>query len=215
MAAKKGKSGLPQARADLTAYHSGSSGGHVPVPTKLSKQKSLTNICMLTDSEKKMQLFQHKWSDDMIKTGAAQIKTSKPKDAQRGGTSWNGPLSKNISKSEHSLFQGKPKGFSPLVIPSNPGKASRIPRGPYAEVKPISKAGEEGEDSKSDHEIQPSKTKPNFRKAASSTSVAPGGCDGTSETEQGDKTFLKVDPKLVVTVLGDLEQLLFSRVRGK
>lgn len=30
-----------------------------------------------------------------------------------------------------------------------------------------------------------------------------------------DKSFLKVDPELVVTVLGDLEQLLFSQMLGE
>ncbi|XP_037397331.1 neuron navigator 1 isoform X4 [Pygocentrus nattereri] len=141
MAAKKGKSGLPQAtpRADLSAYRSGSSEGRVPLPTKLRKEKSLTSISVLTDSEKKMQLYQHKWADDMTRTGAGQFKARKPKDSGGGA---NSPLSKNLSKSEHSLFQGKPKGFSPLQATSALSKPSRIPRGLYAEVKPISKAEE-------------------------------------------------------------------------
>ncbi|XP_036447750.1 neuron navigator 1 isoform X2 [Colossoma macropomum] len=205
MAAKKGRSGLPQAtpRADLSAYRSGSSEGRVPLPTKLRKEKSLTNICVLTDSEKKMQLYQHKWSDDMTRTGAGQIKASKPKD----GAGASSLLSKNLSKSEHSLFQGKPKGFSPLLTTSAPSKPSRIPRGLYAEVKPISKAEEATESSKSnDDEVIHS------NKANSNSRTTPGGCNGASEVEEGDKTFLKVDPQLVVTVLGDLEQLLFSQV---
>ncbi|KAL6483328.1 hypothetical protein MHYP_G00082000 [Metynnis hypsauchen] len=206
MAAKKGKSGLPQAtpRADLSAYRSGSSEGRVPLPNKLRKEKSLTSICVLTDSEKKMQLYQHKWSDDMTRTGASQIKARKPKDSGGGA---NSPLSKNLSKSEHSLFQGKPKGFSPLQATSALSKPSRIPRGLYAEVKPISKAEEATESSKSDGDEVI-----HFSKVNSNSRTTPGGCNGVSEVEEGDKTFLKVDPQLVVTVLGDLEQLLFSQV---
>ncbi len=46
------------------------------------------------------------------------------------------------------------------------------------------------------------------------------GCSGDPEAkgqgeEGGDKPFLKVDPELVVTVLGDLEQLLFSQMLGE
>ncbi|XP_016366843.1 neuron navigator 1-like [Sinocyclocheilus rhinocerous] len=215
MAAKRGKSGLPQAtpRAELKVYRAVNSEGHLPVPSNLRKQKSLTNLCVLTDAEKKMHLYQPKWSDDMEKPGAGQNKSGKLKDAG-GGTGKGIPLSKNLSKSEHSLFQGKPKPFSP---PSKLGKASRIPKGPYAEVKPISKAQELADDGKSDDEILSSKAKANGKKTVSGTSGAatPGGGRGDKdapEPEEGDKTFLKVDPELVVTVLGDLEQLLFSQM---
>uniref|UniRef100_A0A8C2ISB3 Neuron navigator 1 n=1 Tax=Cyprinus carpio TaxID=7962 RepID=A0A8C2ISB3_CYPCA len=215
MAAKRGKSGLPQAtpRAELKVYRAGNSEGRLPVPSNLRKQKSLTNLCVLTDAEKKMHLYQPKWSDDMEKPGAGQNKSGKLKDAG-GGTGKGIPLSKNLSKSEHSLFQGKPKPFSP---PSKLGKPSRIPKGPYAEVKPISKAQELADDSKSDDEILSSKAKANGKKTLSGTSGAatPGGGGGgkdAPEPEEGDKTFLKVDPELVVTVLGDLEQLLFSQM---
>ncbi|XP_050951819.1 neuron navigator 1 isoform X2 [Labeo rohita] len=215
MAAKRGKSGLPQAtpRAELKVYRAGNSEGRLPVPSNLRKQKSLTNLCVLTDAEKKMHLYQPKWSDDMEKPGAGQNKSGKLKDAG-GGTGKGIPLSKNLSKSEHSLFQGKPKPFSP---PSKLGKPSRIPKGPYAEVKPISKGQELVDDSKSDDEILSSKAKTNGKKTISGTSGAatPGGGGGgkdAPEAEEGDKTFLKVDPELVVTVLGDLEQLLFSQM---
>ncbi|XP_065142447.1 neuron navigator 1 isoform X2 [Paramisgurnus dabryanus] len=211
MATKRGKSGLPQAapRTELKVYRG---EGRLPVPNNLRKQKSMTNLCVLTDSEKKIHLYPPKWSDDMEKPVTGQNKSGKPKDAG-GGTGTGIPLSKNLSKSEHSLFQGKPKPFSP---PSNLSKPTRIPRGPYAEVKPISKAQDLAEDSKSDDEILSSKAKANGRKSVSGTTGAatPGGGGGkdASEPEEGDKTFLKVDPELVVTVLGDLEQLLFSQM---
>lgn len=216
MAAKRGKSGLPQAapRTELKVYRAGNSEGRLPVPSNLRKQKSLTNLCVLTDAEKKMHLYQPKWSDDMEKPVAGQNKSgSRLKDAG-GGTGKGIPLSKNLSKSEHSLFQGKPKPFSP---PSNLSKPSRIPRGPYAEVKPISKSQDLAEDTKSDDEILSSKAKANGKKTVSGTTGAatPGGGKEASEPEEGDKTFLKVDPELVVTVLGDLEQLLFSQMFGK
>uniref|UniRef100_A0A3B3R9L9 Neuron navigator 1 n=1 Tax=Paramormyrops kingsleyae TaxID=1676925 RepID=A0A3B3R9L9_9TELE len=202
MAAKRGKQGVPQGppRGELRVFRGGSSEGRLPVPSNLRKQRSLTNLAILTDTEKKMHLYENKWCDDMAKPGAAHLKAGKAKPAGGGGAA---PLSRNLSKSEHSLFQGKPKPFSPLAAPSVPGKQSRIPRGPYAEVKPLSKAPE---DSKSDDEILSCKAKANGKK--------PDGPSGESgaKGEEGDKPFLKVDPELVVTVLGDLEQLLFSQM---
>lgn len=210
MAAKRAKSGVPQStqRGELKVYRAGSSEGRLPVPSNLRKQRSMTNLAVLTDAEKKLHLYEPKWCDDMAKPGAGQTKTSKPKTAGGGSSAGGGaPLSRNLSKSEHSLFQGKPKPFSPLAAPSALSKQSRIPRGPYAEVKPLSKASEDG---KSDDEILSSKAKANGKK----TGAGAGG-DSSSKgqgEEGGDKPFLKVDPELVVTVLGDLEQLLFSQM---
>ncbi|XP_036427154.1 neuron navigator 1 isoform X2 [Colossoma macropomum] len=209
MAAKRGKSGVPQsvARSELKVYRTGSTEGRIPVPTNLRKQRSLTNLAVLTDAEKKMQLYEPKWCDDMGKASAGNLKTGKPKPV--GGVGAGGTqLSRNLSKSEHSLFQAKPKPFTPLAAPGSLGKTqSRIPRGPYAEVKPLSKGSDDG---KSDDDILSSKAK-----AAVKKTVA--GNQGDSEAkgqgeEGGDKPFLKVDPELVVTVLGDLEQLLFSQM---
>uniref|UniRef100_A0AAY4EGY8 Neuron navigator 1 n=1 Tax=Denticeps clupeoides TaxID=299321 RepID=A0AAY4EGY8_9TELE len=207
MAAKRGKSGLPQSapRGELKVYRAGSGEGRLPVPSNLRKQRSLTNLAVLTDAEKKMHLYEPKWCDDMDKPRAGSLKTGKPKGPGGGSGSGNGggtPLSRNLSKSEHSLFQGKPKPFSALAAPTVPGKGqSRIPRGPYAEVKPLSKSSDDG---KSDDDILSSKAK------AAGNTAGPEG-KGPAE-EGGDKPFLKVDPELVVTVLGDLEQLLFSQM---
>lgn len=228
MAARRGKSGLPQSasRSELRVYKAGSSEGRLPVPTNLRKQKSLTNLCVLTDAEKKMHLYQPKWSDDMAKPGPGYGKTGKPKDggggAGRGSVGGGGgghaALSRKLSKSEHSLCPGKSKSFSQLVPPSQLAKPSRLPRGPYAEVKPISKAQEAAKDSKSDDEILTSKAKVNGKKGATSPSGAAtngGGGGKGQEGEEGNKAFVKVDPELVVTVLGDLEQLLFSQILGE
>ncbi|XP_068598079.1 neuron navigator 1 [Brachionichthys hirsutus] len=210
MAAKRAKSGVPQStqRGELKVYRPGSSDGKLPVPSNLRKQRSMTNLAVLTDAEKKLHLYEPKWCDDMAKPGAGQAKTSKPKTAGGGNSAGGGaPLSRNLSKSEHSLFQAKPKPFSPLAAPSALSKQSRIPRGPYAEVKPLSKAPEDG---KSDDEILSSKSKANSKKQGAGA-VGESGSKGQGE-EGGDKPFLKVDPELVVTVLGDLEQLLFSQI---
>ncbi|KAM9759006.1 neuron navigator 1 isoform 3-T3 [Menidia menidia] len=210
MAAKRAKSGVPQStqRGELKVYRAGSSEGRLPVSSSLRKQRSMTNLAVLTDAEKKLHLYEPKWCDDMAKPGAGQSKTSKPKTAGGGnGAGGGAPLSRNLSKSEHSLFQGKPKPFSPLAAPSALSKQSRIPRGPYAEVKPLSKAPEDG---KSDDEILSSKVKASAKKSASGA-AGETGSKGQGD-EGGDKPFLKVDPELVVTVLGDLEQLLFSQM---
>uniref|UniRef100_A0A674AKM9 Neuron navigator 1 n=1 Tax=Salmo trutta TaxID=8032 RepID=A0A674AKM9_SALTR len=211
VAAKRGKSGMPQSaqRGELRVYRAGSSEGRLPVSSNLRKQRSLTNLAVLTDAEKKMHLYEPKWCDDMAKPGAGHLKTGKPKLAGGGGSGGGGgaPLSRNLSKSEHSLFQGKPKPFSPLAAPSGlvrPGQ-SRIPRGPYAEVKPLSKAPEDG---KSDDEILSSKAKAVNKKQVAGAS----GEAGAKGQGDGSQSFLKVDPELVVTVLGDLEQLLFSQM---
>lgn len=208
MAAKRGKSGVPQsvARSELKVYRVGSMEGRIPVPSNLRKQRSLTNLAVLTDAEKKMQLYEPKWCDDMSRAATGHPKTGKPKPAGvgAGGTQ----LSRNLSKSDHSLFQGKPKAFTPLAAP---GKSqSRIPRGPYVEVKPLSKTSD---DCKSDDDILSSKAKASVKKVAAACSGDPEA-KGQGE-EGGDKPFLKVDPELVVTVLGDLEQLLFSQMLGE
>ncbi|XP_044069433.1 neuron navigator 1 isoform X11 [Siniperca chuatsi] len=208
MAAKRAKSAVPQStqRGELKVYRAGSSDARLPVPSSLRKQRSMTNLAVLTDAEKKLHLYEPKWCDDMTKPGAGQTKMGKPKTAGGGSSAGGGaPLSRNLSKSEHSLFQGKPKPFSPA--PSALSKQSRIPRGPYAEVKPLSKAPEDG---KSDDEILSSKAKANAKKQGAGAG-GESGSKGQGE-EGGDKPFLKVDPELVVTVLGDLEQLLFSQM---
>ncbi|XP_055439202.1 neuron navigator 1 isoform X1 [Bubalus kerabau] len=190
--------------AELKVFKSGSVDGRVPggpPASNLRKQKSLTNLSFLTDSEKKMQLYEPEWSDDMAKA---------PKGSGKGGPKGReAPLmSKTLSKSEHSLFQAKggPAGGAktPLApLAPSLGKPSRIPRGPYAEVKPLSKAPEAAvsDDAKSDDELLSSKAK--AQKGSGPAPPAKG---------QEERAFLKVDPELVVTVLGDLEQLLFSQV---
>ncbi|XP_043341162.1 neuron navigator 1 isoform X9 [Cervus canadensis] len=190
--------------AELKVFKSGSVDGRVPggpPASNLRKQKSLTNLSFLTDSEKKMQLYEPEWSDDMAKA---------PRGSGKGGPKGReAPLmSKTLSKSEHSLFQAKggPAGGAktPLApLAPSLGKPSRIPRGPYAEVKPLSKAPEAAvsDDAKSDDELLSSKAK--AQKGSGPAPPAKG---------QEERAFLKVDPELVVTVLGDLEQLLFSQV---
>lgn len=206
-----GGGGLGKASAaELKVFKSGSVDGRAPggpPASNLRKQKSLTNLSFLTDSEKKLQLYEPEWSDDMAKA---------PKGLGKAGAKGReGPLmTKTLSKSEHSLFQAKGGsggggGAKTPLAPLAPGlgKPSRIPRGPYAEVKPLSKAPEAAvsDDGKSDDELLSSKAK-----AQKAAGPAPSSAKGPEE-----RAFLKVDPELVVTVLGDLEQLLFSQMLGE
>ncbi|XP_061741313.1 neuron navigator 1 isoform X2 [Nerophis ophidion] len=202
LGAKRAKPGGAQSaqRGELKVYRAGSTEGRLPVASSLRKQRSMTNLAVLTDAEKKLHLYEPRWCDDMAKHGGPR-KPAKPVAKVAGG---GAPLSRNLSKSEHSLFQGKPKPFAPLAAPSAPAKQSRIPRAPFAEVKPLSKAPE---DPRFDDEILSSKAKTATRKAGAGESDSKGQGE-----EAGDKAFLKVDPELVVTVLGDLEQLLFSQM---
>nr|XP_042114137.1 neuron navigator 1 isoform X8 [Peromyscus maniculatus bairdii] len=204
-AAVGGGSMAKASAAELKVFKSGSVDSRVPggpPASNLRKQKSLTNLSFLTDSEKKLQLYEPEWSDDMAKAPKGLGKLG-PKGREA-------PLmSKTLSKSEHSLFQ--PKGApasggakTPLApLAPSLGKPSRIPRGPYAEVKPLSKAPEAAvsDDGKSDDELLSSKAK--AQKGSGTVPSAKG---------QEERAFLKVDPELVVTVLGDLEQLLFSQM---
>uniref|UniRef100_A0A7N5JAE5 Neuron navigator 1 n=1 Tax=Ailuropoda melanoleuca TaxID=9646 RepID=A0A7N5JAE5_AILME len=200
-----GSGGMAKASAaELKVFKSGSVDGRVPggpPASNLRKQKSLTNLSFLTDSEKKLQLYEPEWSDDMAKA---------PKGLGKAGSKGReAPLmSKTLSKSEHSLFQAKGSPAGGAKTPLAPlapslGKPSRIPRGPYAEVKPLSKAPEAAvsDDGKSDDELLSSKAK--AQKGSGPVPSAKG---------QEERAFLKVDPELVVTVLGDLEQLLFSQM---
>uniref|UniRef100_A0ABM5G6D4 Neuron navigator 1 isoform X3 n=1 Tax=Pogona vitticeps TaxID=103695 RepID=A0ABM5G6D4_9SAUR len=217
----KGPAGVAPKAAELKVFKSGSLEGRVPLASNLRKQKSLTNLSFLTDSEKKMQLYEPKWSDDMAKA----VKGFGGGGGGGGGRGFKGGkeapsmMSKNLSRSEHSLFQAKlapaagnkpPPPLAPL--PSNLGKPSRIPRGPYAEVKPLSKTPEAGnaDDPKSDDEILSAKGKVAQQKQQQQPPATQPAGKGAPPTEE--KAFLKVDPELVVTVLGDLEQLLFSQM---
>lgn len=179
--------------AELRVFKASSAEGRLPAGSNLRKQKSLTNLAFLTDAEKKRQLYEPRWSDDMAKTAA-------PGAAAAGGGGRGGPrgrdapaMSRSLSRSEHSLLSPRPAG---PAKPPPAGKPSRIPRGPYAEVKPLSKAPEAGGGGKCDDELLGGK--------------GPAVAAGTEE-----KPYLKVDPELVVTVLGDLEQLLFSQMLGE
>ncbi|XP_071624297.1 neuron navigator 1 isoform X2 [Heliangelus exortis] len=193
---KRAKSAAPAAGprgAELRVFKASSAEGRLPAGSNLRKQKSLTNLAFLTDAEKKRQLYEPRWSDDMAKTAATGAA------AAGGGRGGGGPrgreapaMSRSLSRSEHSLLPPRPAG---PAKPPPAGKPSRIPRGPYAEVKPLSKAPEAGGggSGKCDDELLDGK--------------GPAVAAGAEE-----KPYLKVDPELVVTVLGDLEQLLFSQM---
>ncbi|XP_063212486.1 neuron navigator 1 isoform X3 [Chroicocephalus ridibundus] len=177
--------------AELRVFKASSAEGRLPAGSNLRKQKSLTNLAFLTDAEKKRQLYEPRWSDDMAKAAAPGAA------AGGGGRGGGGPrgreapaMSRSLSRSEHSLLPPRPAG---PAKPPPAGKPSRIPRGPYAEVKPLSKAPEAGGGGKCDDELLGGK--------------GPAVAAGAEE-----KPYLKVDPELVVTVLGDLEQLLFSQM---
>ncbi|KAI3357703.1 hypothetical protein L3Q82_016108, partial [Scortum barcoo] len=228
-------SALPQgpsrpSGSELKVYRpsSGSIPIPVPNPSRLRKQRSLNNLCVLTDAEKKLHLYQSpRWNDDTSRPGTDTSKPDQTKAGQAGGG--KPQLSRTLSKSEQSLFQGKPKPFCSPSVTSNGSKPSRIPapgkpRGPYAEVKPISKAPEAGQSADTDPADHPTKANSNGagNTATNGKKLGEKGRSAALSTEEkkerkgiegeDEKGFLKVDPELVVTVLGDLEQLLFSQM---
>ncbi|XP_073326934.1 neuron navigator 1-like [Pagrus major] len=226
-------SALPQgpsrpSGSELKVYRptSGSIPIPIPNPSGLRKQRSLNNLYVLTDAEKKLHLYQSpRWNDDTSRPGTGTNKPGQTKTGQAGGG--KPPLSRTLSKSEQSLFQGKPKSFCSPSVTSNVSKPSRIPapgkpRGPYAEVKPISKAPEAGQSADTDPADHPTKANSNGAGNTGTNGKKLGEKGRSAATEEKkerkgvegeeDKGFLKVDPELVVTVLGDLEQLLFSQM---
>ncbi|XP_054464498.1 neuron navigator 1-like [Anoplopoma fimbria] len=228
-------SALPQGHSrpsgsELKVYRPSTGSIPIPVPnsSRLRKQRSLNNLCVLTDAEKKLHLYQSpRWNDDSCRPGTGTTKPGQIKTVQAGGG--KPPLSRTLSKSEQSLFQGKPKPFCSPSVTSYGNKPSRIPapgkpRGPYAEVKPISKASEAGQNADIDPADHPTKANSNGAGNTGTSGKKLGEkerCAAPSTEEKSDrkgiegeddKSFLKVDPELVVTVLGDLEQLLFSQM---
>ncbi|XP_063319143.1 neuron navigator 1-like isoform X2 [Pelmatolapia mariae] len=228
-------SALPQgpprpSGSELKVYRPTSGSIPIPIPSQsgLRKQRSLSNLSVLTDAEKKLHLYQStRWNDDTSRPGTVTNKAGQSKAGQAGGG--RPPLSRTLSKSEQSLFQGKPKSFCSPSVTSNIGKPSRIPapgkpRGPYAEVKPISKASETVQNADTDPADHPTKansngagtTGTNGKKLGEKSKPAALSAEEKKERKgiegEDDKSFLKVDPELVVTVLGDLEQLLFSQM---
>lgn len=217
--------------SELKVYRptSGSIPIPIPNPSRLRKQRSLGNLCVLTDAEKKLHLYQSpRWKDDTGRPGEGKSKTGPTKTGQAGGG--RPPLSRTLSKSEQSLFQGKPKSFASPAVTPNLGKPSRIPaagkpRGPYAEVKPISKTSESSQRANTDPADPPLKACEAGSTGTNGKKTGEKGRSGAQITEEkkekkgtegeDDKSFLKVDPELVVTVLGDLEQLLFSQMLGE
>ncbi|TRZ12948.1 hypothetical protein HGM15179_014169, partial [Zosterops borbonicus] len=187
--------------AELRVFKASSAEGRLPAGgSNLRKQKSLTNLAFLTDAEKKRQLYEPRWSDDMAKAASPGAGAAAGTAAGRGGPRGREApaMSRSLSRSEHSLLAPRPAGPSK---PPPAGKPSRIPRGPYAEVKPLSKAAPEagggggggGGGGKCDDELLGGK--------------GPAVAAGSEE-----KPYLKVDPELVVTVLGDLEKRTVQNV---
>ncbi|KAM8754994.1 neuron navigator 1-like isoform 5-T5 [Acanthopagrus schlegelii] len=226
-------SALPQgpsrpSGSELKVYRPTSGSIPIPIPNQsgLRKQRSLNNLCVLTDAEKKLHLYQSpRWNDDTSRPGTGTNKPGQTKTGQAGGG--KPPLSRTLSKSEQSLFQGKPKSFCSPSVTSTVSKPSRIPapgkpRGPYAEVKPISKAPEAGQSADTDPADHTTKANSNGAGNTGTNGKKLGEKGRSAATEEKkekkgieaeeDKGFLKVDPELVVTVLGDLEQLLFSQM---
>ncbi|XP_068185688.1 neuron navigator 1 isoform X2 [Antennarius striatus] len=226
-------SALPQgpprpSGSELKVYRPSSGSIPIPNPSSLRKQRSLNNLSVLTDAEKKLHLYQSpRWNDDISRHNTGTNKSGQAKTGQAGGG--KPPLSRILSKSEQSLFQGKPKPFCSPSVTSNMSKPSRIPgpgkpRGPYAEVKPISKSPETSQKADTDPVDHTTKANSNVTGTTGTNGkklVEKGRSSSLSTEEkkerkdlegEDNKGFLKVDPELVVTVLGDLEQLLFSQI---
>ncbi|KAG5835384.1 hypothetical protein ANANG_G00243330 [Anguilla anguilla] len=175
MAAKRGKPGVPQGRPRGAAgVPRGQPGGAParpvePAQAEVAHQPGGAHRRREEDAAVPARVAR--------RHGQARHRLAAGGQGQGGRGRGPAPLSRNLSKSEHSLFQGKPRPFSPLAAPragqAEPHPARALRRGQAPQQGARRRQGQGGE---------------------------------------GDKPFLKVDPELVVTVLGDLEQLLFSQM---
>ncbi|XP_012991678.3 neuron navigator 1 isoform X3 [Esox lucius] len=219
---------LPQAISvhsgpELRVYCPGSNHN----PSILRKQRSLTNLCVLTDTEKKFHLYQApSWTDDMDRPTTGISKKGRFNKGRVGmGEQGKASLTRSLSKSEQSLFhRSKPLSPSAMACVPKPGiKPSRIPRGPSTEGK--GKAPKEGncnqkaplvenilQDQDKRNSTGASDGRAGERSSWTSQSVEERRKRNEGDVEEQEKGFLKVDPELVVTVLGDLEQLLFNHM---
>uniref|UniRef100_A0A670YLK8 Neuron navigator 3 n=1 Tax=Pseudonaja textilis TaxID=8673 RepID=A0A670YLK8_PSETE len=156
----------------------------------LQKQKSLTNLTLLNEGEKKRSSCRENWF------GSASKSSQVLHQSELGS---RGLLSKTLSKSAHSLYHASNK--SPWEMEELP------PVGPRASCKrirgfPVDEAVQ-GETSKLGEEDVPFKSKITGQNWV----VEEEGClrEGTAQ----------LDEDVIITMLGDLEQALYNDYLGE
>ncbi|XP_077195005.1 neuron navigator 3 isoform X13 [Paroedura picta] len=159
---------------------------------RLQKQKSLTNLTLLSEGEKRRYSCRENWF------GSAS-KSSQVSHQREGEHRSRGLLSKALSKSAHSLYHVSNKSpweAEELSPPRSRKSSKRLSRYPMDE-------SDQGESSKLGDENVPFKS--NF--TSQNWVEEEEGClrEGTAQ----------LDEDVIMTMLGDLEQVLYNDMTGE
>uniref|UniRef100_A0A8C3JXK8 AAA+ ATPase domain-containing protein n=1 Tax=Calidris pygmaea TaxID=425635 RepID=A0A8C3JXK8_9CHAR len=161
---------------------------------RLQKQKSLTNLTLISEGEKRRYSYRENWFGNASKSSQSYHQ----REAEAGS---RGSLSKALSQSVHSLCHSSlttPQVFQ--VIPPAGSRTSRRPGERHA-----------GEGFEIDNEER-GKSDEN----ASCTSRFPSR-NWTEEEEEGclREGTAHLDEDVIITMLGDLEQVLYTDILGE
>lgn len=166
---------------EFSVFRSSSPSQHHPDNRNIRKQRSLGNLTLLSDGEQKVYSFE---LDGPTKAEAGQRKPDGQKNPKEGGPSRARSLSlsltKMLSQSEHSLI--------PVPWGQKVGRPGSKRAEPTAKMK--QQAGQE-EDPEDDEDLKPS-----------------GAGEWAEEIESAREERAELDKEVILTMLGDLEQVL-------
>lgn len=177
---------IMQRPAELSVFRGkdGRNGGG-----RLQKQKSLTNLALLSEGEKRRYSCRENWFGSASKS----IQVSYQREGEHRS---RGLLSKALSKSAHSLYHASNKSpweAEELPLARSRKSSKRLSRYPVDE-------SDQGESSKLGDENVPFKSSQNWVEEEE-------GClrEGTAQ----------LDEDVIMTMLGDLEQVLYNDTMGE
>lgn len=164
---------------------------------RLQKQKSLTNLTLISEGEKRRYSYRENWFGNASKSSQSH----RQREAEAGS---RGSLSKTLSQSVHSLCHPSGSLTAPQVFQVIPPAGSRTSR----------RSGDQraGEGFEIDNEERGKSDDEN----ASCTSHFPSR-NWAEEEEEGclREGTAHLDEDVIITMLGDLEQVLYTDILGK
>lgn len=162
---------------------------------RLQKQKSLTNLTLISEGEKRRYSYRENWFGNASKSSQSYHR----REAEAGS---RGSLSKALSRSVHSLCHSSLS--APQALQAIPPAGSRTAR--------RSADRHAGEGFEIDNEERGKSDDEN----ASCTSRFPSR-NWAEEEEEGclREGTAHLDEDVIITMLGDLEQVLYTDILGK
>lgn len=162
---------------------------------RLQKQKSLTNLTLISEGEKRRYSYRENWFGNASKSSQSYHQ----REAEAGG---RGSLSKALSQSVHSLCH--PSLTAPQVFQAIPPAGSRASRRSGDQHTCEGFKIDNEEKGKSDDENASCMSHFSSRNWAEEEEE---GClrEGTAH----------LDEDVIITMLGDLEQVLYTDILGK